>query len=343
VENEPGILGSDRDYSPEGTAELQAAVPAAVMQGMQAAGQGTVYDLWQAAGARTAGNWAEGFGDAGGELMTAYSIATYIDRIAEAGQAVYDIPMYINVWLGEMYWSVPGDSYPSGGGVTKTLDIYKWCTPHIALIAPDIYIPDAKGYERVCAAYARGDNAFFVPESAPGGSNAWLMFRALADYNAIGYAFFAVEHVAATPDPLPPYLNMIVDSFRCARAAIPLLLQYQGTGKIQAVVQEEGMAAQPLKVDGYYAMAGFGMGARPYVGKDWRHPGRMDLLPAISRRSAAAAWWCSEPPRVLYGGRQLLPAAAAQDHAGIDHGSVAIQRVPAHAPGQLRGGGRGPL
>ena len=127
--------------------------------------------------------------------MTAWSIATYIDRLAEAGKAILDIPMYINVWLGEGGWKLPGETYPSGGAVGRVLDIYKWCTPHVDLIAPDIYVADSRGYEAICALYARADNPLFVPESGPGGANAWNMFRALADYNAIGYAFFAVEHI----------------------------------------------------------------------------------------------------------------------------------------------------
>ena len=43
------------------------------------------YDLWQQTGARPAGSWPELFGPAAGELMTAWSIAIYIDRLAEAG------------------------------------------------------------------------------------------------------------------------------------------------------------------------------------------------------------------------------------------------------------------
>ncbi|MBN1877571.1 MAG: DUF5597 domain-containing protein [Anaerolineae bacterium] len=277
IENEPGILGSDRDYGPEAQAIFEAHVPQELLIKMKEAGTGSVYNLWQAAGGLESGNWTALFGAEGGELMTAWSIATYIDRIAEAGKAIwqnetFDMPMYINVWLGEGGWRVPGESYPSGGAVSKVLDIYCWCTPHIDLIAPDIYIADSKGYEAACASYAREDNSLFVPESGPQGANAWNLFRAIADYNAIGYAFFAVEHVLgqdiSTPDDsyIRPETRMLVESFRCVAAAIPLLLQYQGTGKIHAVVQEEAMGAQHLDLDGYIGMAQFGGGHL-----DWRH------------------------------------------------------------------------
>jgi hypothetical protein len=211
--------------------------------------------------------------------MTAWSIATYIDRLAETGKAIYNLPMYINAWLGDFGWAVPGETYPSGGAVSKTLELYKWFTPHVDLIAPDIYIADGRGYEFQCAAYSRPDNPLFVPESAPGGSNTWYMFRALGDYGAIGYSFFAAEHVVAEDGSVRPEAQAIVDSFRCAAAAIPLLLKYQGTGKIHAVVQEENLASQPLAIDGYLGLVEFGGAAF----KDWRH------LPRAQPSGAAEA------------------------------------------------------
>ncbi|HUT18970.1 MAG TPA: DUF5597 domain-containing protein [Anaerolineae bacterium] len=272
IENEPGILGSDRDYGPEGQAAFEGAVPAELVSKIKAAGKGRVYDLWQEAGGKESGTWPELFGWSAGELISAWSIATYIDRLAEAGKAIYDIPMYINVWLGEQGWRVAGESYPSGGAVGKTLDIYKWFTPHVDLIAPDIYIADAQGYDNICSIYARDDNPLFVPESAPWGSNAWNMFHAIADYDAIGYHFFAVETIVAEDGSVRPGFETLVGSYRSVAAAIPLLLEYQGSGKIHAVVQEENMAAQTLDLDGYTGIAQFGAGRMPFVGKDWRHP-----------------------------------------------------------------------
>ena len=266
VENEPGVLGSDRDYGLEGQIEFAKPVPAELLSRMKLAGTGKVFETWQAAGARKAGNWTKVFGRAAGEMMTAWSIASYIDAIAQAGKVVYDIPMYINVWLGEIGWRIAGESYPSGGAVSRTLDIYKWFTPHIDLIAPDIYTANDRGYQAVCALYARNDNPLFIPESAPGGSNAWNIFRALGDYGAIGYAFFAIEHILAEDGSIRADHAMLVDSFRSAAAAIPLLLQYQGTGKIHTIVQEENLHAQTLSLDGWLGLVEFGD-----FWKDWRH------------------------------------------------------------------------
>ena len=217
IENEPGILGSDRDYGPDGEADWAKPVPADLMAALREQAGGRLHEIWQQAGAAASGTWAEVFGWAGGEVMTAWSVARYIDRIAEAGKAILDIPMYVNVWLGEVEWRVAGDSYPSGGAVSKVLDVFKWCAPHLDLIAPDIYLADARGYEAVCAAYNRPDNPLFVPESAVGGPNAALMFRALAEHDAIGYFCFGIERIVAPDGSLRPEAQEIAGSFRCGR------------------------------------------------------------------------------------------------------------------------------
>jgi hypothetical protein len=103
------------------------------------------------------------------------------------------------------------------------------------------------------------------------------MFRALGDYNAVGYAFFAVEEILDTQGQVRPAYQALVDSFHCAANALPLLLQYQGTGKIRSVVQEENLSAQRIELDGWLGMADFGA---QY--KDWRHP-RVETLASTAR------------------------------------------------------------
>jgi len=51
-----------------------------------------------------------------------------------------------------------------------------------------------------------------------------------------------------------------VDTVRSVAAAIPLILKYQGTGKIHAVEQEDDIDAQLFDMDGYFGSAVFGEG-----------------------------------------------------------------------------------
>ena len=256
VENEPGILGSDRDYGPEGQSEFDGPVPAKLIAAMKKAGKGDLYDIWQKAGGKASGTWPQLFGDEAGEIMTAWSTANYIEAVAKAGKAVYNIPMFINVWVSSLvWWPVPGECYPSGCPVTKVLDIYKWFTPHIDVIAPDNPHTNLRERMAVNAKYTRDDNSLLIVEAPNDG-----IFHDIADFNAIGYFLHFEQDAAGVPDD-----NRAIDLLRCVSAAIPLLLKYQGTDKIQAVQQEEGMehhglSGMQMDFDGYMGLIEFGEG-----------------------------------------------------------------------------------
>jgi hypothetical protein len=274
VENESGMLGTDRDYGTEGQAAFNSPVPAKLVAMLKKTGKGLVYDTWQKAGGKESGTWPELFGWSAGEFLSAYAVANYIDRVAEAGKAVYTIPMYMNVWVSEVRrmesrWSLAGLNYPSGGAVTKVLDISRWATPHLDLIAPDIKHYNNRVFEAICDVYAREDNPLFFPETPP----AMSLFRALADYNCIGYSrMYLLESIVAEDGTVRPGSKVGTDTIRIVASAIPLLLKYQGTGKVHAVVQEDDIDAQLLDLDGYLGSAVFAGGQHaPHNPKDWRH------------------------------------------------------------------------
>jgi hypothetical protein len=273
IQNESGILGSDRDYGPEAQAIFDSPVPAKLVSSMKKLGKGYVYEMWKESGGKASGSWPELFGWQAGEFMTAWSIASYINSVAKAGKAVYDVPMYLNVWLmGQGWWQIAGEAYPSGGAVSKVVDLYKWFTPDIDMISPDSHVAESQSFEAVCKVYARDDNPFFQPETGgAGNSHAWNMFRSIADYNSLGDFFFGVEKILDTDGTVFPEQQTVVDSVRCAAAVIPLLLKYQGTGKVHSVIQEDLLDSRLMEFEGYTGLIEFG-GRKPgYNGKDWHH------------------------------------------------------------------------
>jgi hypothetical protein len=287
IENEQGIIGSDRDYGPEAQAEFDSPVPAKLVAAMKKAGCGRIYDIWLQSGAKKSGTWPEMFGWQAGELMTAWSIASYVDNIAAAAKAAYDIVLYTNVWLMEQHgWVRAGESYPSGGGVSKVLDIYKWYTPHLDFIAPDNYELDAKGFAEVCANYAREDNPFFMPETI-GDPN---MFRAIADYNCLGNFFFGVEVLCTPEGEVRPERQTTIDCIRCTAAAAPLLLKYQGTGKIHTFIQEDNVPTWEKEIEGFSLLVEYGDKRTPWSGKDWRHRSPSWMPVPQAKFKAAYAW-----------------------------------------------------
>ncbi len=278
VENEPGILGSDRDYSPAAETALHAPVPTGLTASLRARGQGQAWDIWQQHGAPEEGSWLDLFGLHGGEFCTAWSVAQYIDTVAAEGRKAYEIPMYVNVWLGYPGWPIPG-FYPSGGAVWRTIDLWKWAAPHIDLIAPDIYHANFNDFKEICAQYDRPDNPLFVPESGADALNARNMLRAIADHNALGYFIFAVDSILDMHGNVREGAQLYVESFRSVIGLLPLLQKFRGTGRVHAVVQEDYQVNQCFEFERF-------LGAVPYIdmgfyseAKDHRH-GRSPELTA---------------------------------------------------------------
>lgn len=249
IENEPGLIGAARDYSPQSTKLFKGRIPA---------------DAAEFIGAD--GTWEETFGFYAAEFFTAYHIAHYIDDIAEAGKRVLDLPMYINVWLGEMYAHIPGTNYPSGGAVTKTFRFWKHLLKHVDAIAPDIYVSDYREVEELFRTYSGEGNIFHLPESSPMPLSMTNSMRAVAEYGLTGVHTFGIDILSAAADRAAlctmaasgaegakksALLREIADSYTILRHSKHLIEKYQGTGRLYAVAQYEGAANQVFDFGSY--------------------------------------------------------------------------------------------
>ncbi len=277
VENEPGLIGSPRDYSPMANALFNAEVPQEVAE---FAGKN--------------GNWEEVFGFYGAEYFSAYHFVKYIDSITAKGKEVLDLPMYINVWLGEMYSHIPGTNYPSGGATTRTFSLWKHFAKHIDAIAPDIYLSDYATCDALFKTYSSCDNTFYLPESMPTPQAIINSMRAVAEYGLCGIHFFGIDMFAALTNPqfkdmlgsmgddpmmkqLLPMVGEITGSIKILNSAKPLIEEYQGTGKLYAVGQYEGQANGYIDFGDYIGSirflnpTGLALGAGGDTNMDNRH------------------------------------------------------------------------
>jgi len=311
VENEVGITGGDRDYSAEAETVFENPVPAKLLTRCKTAGKGTVYDGMAARGCEKISTWPEVFGTAAGEFVSAWSIANYVDSVAAAGQEFYNIPMYINAareHRQRLAEAVPDEIPGNGMPVPKVLDIYKWFTPHVALVAPDIKHVDYRTYEELCAVYARDDNPLFMPETPP----LLYVFQAIAKYNLLGFhRMGGLEAIAAKDGTVNPESKIGVDTVRCIASVIPLLLKYQGTGKIHAVIQEEFMSQQWLNLDGYLGRIQFGHRTENYRWNRLAAYARgIGVYVATRRQPRSRTGHPNRQARILFG-RGELPAIPA--------------------------------
>ena len=235
VENETGLVGTDRDYSEEATRLFRGPVPAELMAYLNENSENLSASLraaWAGTNFRDSGTWTEVFGDLASEAFSAWYVARYVDAVAAAGKQAYPLPLYVNDWLVEGSAVRAGD-WPSGGPTVHVLDIWKAAAPHIDVLAPDIYYP--KFYD-VAAQYTRPDNPLFVPETNPlpyFAANALLTF---AYFNGFGFSPFGIDKFVENGG-VTPQAAAFEDIYRVLRPLLPLIARYQYTGKLHPLLQ----------------------------------------------------------------------------------------------------------
>jgi len=256
VENESGIIGSARDFSPESNKEFGGQVPPDML----------------AAAHKQPGTWREVFDGDADELFQLYHQAHYLNEIASAGKAEFNIPLYMNVWLSyppaeppERRLPIPGIQYPSGGAVQRWVGLWRALAPAISAIAPDIYGDDAGFVRDVIAAYHRPDNPLLVPEIGKPDSFARYDFLALGE-GAIGIAPFGVD---------PRGWNILGDvpatgharNFALLAPMVREIARLNFEGKLKTSMEEVGKAQQELDFGTWQATISFGFpqndGRRP--------------------------------------------------------------------------------
>jgi beta-galactosidase GanA len=232
VENEVGILGASRDHSPIADAAFSSAVPADLMKYL-VAHQSTLdpefLALWDANGHKTSGTWSQVFGDTNraDELFMAWNYARYVSYVAAKGKAAYDLPLYVNTWLGGGT-NKPGD-YPSGGPQPRVTDVWKAARsfeklPSIDLYAPDLYDSDFAGW---AAKYHRDGNPLFLPETNSGQAGAANIFYATGEDGALGFSPFGIDSTGFRDKTGPAALAA---SYATIAEIAPTLLAVQGGG-----------------------------------------------------------------------------------------------------------------
>lgn len=232
VENEIGLLGTERDYSQIAEKAFAEEIPAEMAE---------EYGV--------SGNWKTAFGTDAEEYFMAYHFAKAVEKITAAGQKEYPIPCYTNAWLKQYPWYV--GSYPSGGPVKDVHRIWKRMAPSLFTLAPDIYVPYVAN---VLDEYSYKGNPLFVPEVRKDAVTASYCMYAFGKHNAICYSPFGIEELNLSPDEIdkPPMEVMValnIDpsafeisgskdylsrTYKLIEQMKPLYLKYRGTEHLQS-------------------------------------------------------------------------------------------------------------
>ena len=241
VQNEPGYLRTDRDFSPKALENAKKPVPEKLLKYLETHNHAPAYKYWKENGLKKGLDWEATFGFWGAEFCETWFLALYIDAIAAEGKKVFDIPNYINVWLNAGNpWGVAGMEYPGGGAVIRVMHIWLAAVDYIDMVAPDIYEQNSYRYQRIVDFYASDENALFVPESSGFVTGACNLFYAIAK-GAVGYAIFGAESYVDAEGKVNDTALALRDSFYAIQKAMPLILKHKNTGKMYPVVPHAGL------------------------------------------------------------------------------------------------------
>ena len=249
VENETGLLGAAREVSDEADALFASEVPAGFAEYMRSHTDTMTEDIRSAVvNGKEAGSWADVFGEAADELFSAYYVSRFVNHVAEAGKAVYPLPMTANCWLDK--GGRPGD-YPTGGPVSKVHEVWNFCAPCIDVLCPDIYVPQ---FKEVCDEYSRRNGALFIPECATHSYAAPRLLYTVGHYHAMCYSPFGFDDIGKpftavqgflfgmdVTDPAlktPQSYEEYSEIGKIVRGMMPMLAEAYGSDRLQAVSGE---------------------------------------------------------------------------------------------------------
>ncbi len=242
VENETGILNAPRDCSPAATRAFHGPVPEALLAHLATHRETLRPELrlaWESCGARRVGDWRTVFGRDAEEVFMGWHIACFVNTVAAAGRREYDLPMFANAWLVHGPGFPPG-KYPSGGPVSKLLDVWQAAAPEIDFISPDIYRAD---FRDICADYTTQGNPLFIPEARKDPVAAANALYAFGRHAALGFAPFAIEDIAED--------HPLVETYRTLRHMMPLLTTAQAAGRLTGFLQEADDESWSADLGGY--------------------------------------------------------------------------------------------
>jgi hypothetical protein len=262
VENEPGVYGTQRDYSPAAQKLFSGPVPPEVLKAMNVPTAGSP-------------DWKTAFGGEAEVNFQSWAVARYIGQVAAAGKAVYPLPMFSNAALRDPMTPGPAGTYESGGATDNVLSIWKVAAPSIDILGPDDYQTDTAAYVKVLDLYHRDDNPIYLPET--GGSPRFLFFA--LGRGAIGFSPFGIDFTKTLdlPDLARPKDEFLVPWARVGTKEfvapfVPLysllapmardVARLNFEGRLQAIAEEPGKVTQTLHFGDWDATISYGIWAR---------------------------------------------------------------------------------
>ncbi len=244
VENEIAMLPDTRSYDAAAITAFNQQVPDKFITYLQKNKDKLLPEIttiWEQNGFKTSGTWEEIFGKSfsADEIFSAWYFAAYVNEIAAAGKAQYNLPMYLN---GALIHANGHYGVPSAGPLPNVMDVWKAGAPAIDFLGPDFYNPDFKYW---CDLYTRDNNPLFIPEIRLEAGDDAKAFYAFGHYNCLSFSPFSIESTE-TPSKEP-----IGKAYHIVSQLTPLINQYGPAGSVKGFLLDKDSVSQKVTVDGY--------------------------------------------------------------------------------------------
>ena len=231
VENEAGPYYADRDYTPMGDKQFAEGVPAQLLNTLR----------------KKPGNWSQVFGMEANDTFALWSQARYINAVAQAGKAEFNIPMYVNI---------AAVNYPTAESVRKLIDLWKVAAPAIDIVGADLYDPRSALYREMLHAFGRPDNPLWISETGLSDNYAKFFFYALGD-GTIGFSPFGIDQTGLTQsndqDP-----KAHAENYALIGPMQREIARLNFAGKLKTAVEEPGHVQQEIDLGDWQATVSFG-------------------------------------------------------------------------------------
>jgi len=254
VENEVGTYGLVRDFAPKAQAAFEQPVPAAVLARQPAPVKGAA-----------SGSWREVYGDYADEYFHAWAVARYIEEIAKAGRAAFDVPLFVNASLRDAIeplapWK---SNFPSGGPGYDVIGIYKAAAPHIDIVAPDPYSADSAQTDATLTKYTRPDNPLWVSEMSHAAGYGRIVYDVLGR-GALGVTPFGIDYTTYSNFPLgtkevagPAVVAPFAKAYAVFGSMDRLWAKWAFEGRTRGVAERDDRKDQTIELGAWTATVSF--------------------------------------------------------------------------------------
>ncbi len=248
IENEVGLLGSTRDFSPEATKLFAQRVPSELIKYINANRDKltpNIYTPYANNGSKTEGTWEEVFGKSPNtdEIFMAWNYAKYVNEIANAGKIIYNLPTYVNAWDAAGGNLIAG-VWPSGGPNYLMLDIWQAAAPAIDILANDNY---SSKFGLSAKNFVHNNNPLLIPEACAIWQNDTISagpkaFFSFGHFKAIGFSPFGIDHSVY-------HINHpIKNAYKVLNNLMHLILKAQADDKINGFMEGDEASPESFKI-----------------------------------------------------------------------------------------------